>query len=221
MFSEVVFVEEGLGDGLLVGVYDCCAEGHSGDLFKDDGGFNGLCGACAPGEGAVVCDEDGGHLEGVNAAKAAYDSFASVQFIIFCDLVRSEGVGEWDGAVEVVGGGGAVTWYLATGLGPHCGVGRVGVADAGDVFEVAVELEVGLGVGRWVEGAFDGVAAEVEDDDFVGGEFGVGDAAGLDGDDAFVAVDAADVAPTVDGEVSGLQFEVGLADGVSQVLVHR
>ena len=58
------------------------------------------------------------------------------------------------------------------------------------------------------------MALEVDDDDVLGGHAGVGDAAGLDGDEARLAVDAGDGAPGEDDEPVLDELEVAAEDVV-------
>ena len=102
---------------------------------------------------------------------------------------------------------------LAPRLGEHRRVRAVGVGDAADLGEGLVELDVRRRVRGRVEPALDDVALEVDEDDVVGLERVVGDAARLDGHDAPAPVDAADVAERQDDQPGLGQLEVGLEDG--------
>jgi len=114
--------------------------------------------------------------------------------------------------VEVVGVGGAEGGYGEAGLGEAGGELGVGVDDAADGGELAVEEGVGIEVGGGFEFAVDDVAVEVGDDHEFGDEFVVIYAGRLDDDEALVAVDAAGVAEGVEDEAALDEFEVGFED---------
>ena len=96
VFAAVVFVEEGLGDGLYSGVQLVDAELHACDGFEGDGVFEGFFGGAAPDEGGVAGDEDSGHFVGVEVGgvEAFDDDFAGVEFVVG----RNFGGGELAGA---------------------------------------------------------------------------------------------------------------------------
>ena len=199
---------------------------HAGDGFEGDGVFEGFFGGAAPDEGGVAGDEDGGHIVGVEGggAETFDDDFAGVEFVVGGNFGGGELAGAGDGAVEVVGVGGAEAGDFAVGLGEGGGVEGVGVDDAADVGEVLVEVEVGGGVGGGAVGCplcEDLAGGEGEDDDVVGSEFFVGDAGGFDGDDAAAevggAVDGGGVAPGEDDQAGFLEGEVEVVDGLLEV----
>ena len=95
-----------------------------------------------------------------------------------------ERLGDRDGAVEVVGVGGAEGGDGEAGLGEAGGELGVGVDDRADGGELAVEQGVGVEVGGGLEVAFDDLAVEVGDDHVLGAEVVVVDAGGLDDDEA-------------------------------------
>ena len=70
--------------------------------------------------------------------------------------------------MEVVGVGGAEAGNRAAGLRPGGGELGVGVDDAADLREFAVEQGVGVEIARGAQVAFDNLAVEIGDDQ-VGG----------------------------------------------------
>ena len=182
-----------------------------------DGGRDGL----PPGEGGVSGDEDAGDCEGVEAAivEEASDDGAGVEDVGLFDFVGSEGFGDGDLTVEVVGVGGAKAGDGAAGLCPTGGELGMGVDDAADLGEFAIEEQMGVEVAGRVEGAFDDGAVEGCDDEVFGGHGGVWDAAGFYGDEGLGAgaVNAAGVAEGVKGEATLGDFLVGEEDLVTEI----
>ncbi len=183
-----------------------------------DGGVGGIA-AEAEGGGAVRRPEPevglagfGGGGVGEVAPEAADDGEAGFVDVAAADGVVREGVGAGDGAVEVVGVGGAEGRDGEAGLGEGGGVLRVGVDDGADGREFAVEQGVGVEIGGGAEVAFDDPAVEVGDDHVLGAEVVVVDAGGLDDDEALFAIDAGGVAEGVEDEAALDELEVGFED---------
>jgi hypothetical protein len=103
--------------------------------------FDGFGGGFAPGKGGVAGDQDAGNGDGVEALEpeAADDDRAGIALVGLGDLLGGEGFGDGNGAVEVVGVGGAEAGNGAAGLSPGGGELGVGVDDAADLGELAVE----------------------------------------------------------------------------------
>ena len=158
--------------------------GEAGDVLKAVGVFDGIGGVFAPGKGGVAGDKDAGDGDGVEVvlAEVLDDNGAGVADVGFGDFVGSKGSGNRNGAVEIVGVGGAEAGNSAAGLRPGGSELRVGVNDAANLGEFAVEQGVGVEVTGRVQGAFDDFAVEVGDDEVGRGEGRVIDAAGLDDD---------------------------------------
>jgi len=171
-------------------------------------------GVGSPAEGGVAVDEAGGDGDGVDAVLPEVSDYGEAGLVDVAagDGFIVQGRGAWDGAVEVVGVGGAEGWDGQAGLGEAGGELGVGVDDAADGGKLAVEEGVGVEVGGGFEFAVDDVAVEVGDDHEFGDELVVVDAGGLDDDEAFLAVDAAGVAEGVEDEAALDEFEVGLED---------
>jgi len=129
------------------------------------------------------------------------------------DCVVGEGRGTWDRSVEIVGVGGTERGDGEPGLGEAGGELGVGVDDAADGWELAVEERVGVEVGGGFEFAVDDLAVEVGDDHEFGDEFVVVDAGGLDDNEALVAIDTAGIAESVEDEAALDEFEIGFEDG--------
>src|ERR1039458_6324461 len=92
------------------------AEGKAGDVFEQVGVLDGFRRGLAPDEGAVSGDQNAWNGGGVEAlrAEAADDDGACRVLIGRDDLLRGEGFGDGNGAVEVVGVGGAEAWHRRT-----------------------------------------------------------------------------------------------------------
>ncbi len=103
------------------------------------------------------------------------------------------------------------------GLRPCGGVFGMGVDDAADGGEGAIEQDVGDEIGGGAEGAFDDVAVEVGEDDVGGGELVVGDAGGLDGDDSVRTADAGGVTEGKEREAAANDFEICVEDLLAEL----
>jgi hypothetical protein len=200
VFAEVVAVEQGLRDAGVAGDEGEGVVGHFCYGFEDYGVVGGGVGVAAPDEWGVAVDEAGGDGEGVDAVELEVvdDGEAGLVDVAALDGVVGEGLGAWDGAVEVVGVGGAEGGDGEAGLGEAGGVLGVGVDYGADGGELALEEGVGVEVGGGLEGAVDDVAVEVGDDHVLGAKVVVVDAGGLDDDEALGAVDSAGVAEGVE-----------------------
>ena len=160
MFAEVVAVEEGLRNAGVVGDQGEGVVGHFGYGFEDYGVVGGVVGVLTPAEGGVAVDEAGGDGEGVDAVELEVvdDGEAGLVDVAAADGFVGEGLGAGDGAVEVVGVGGAEGGDGEAGLGEAGGELGVGVDDGADGWEFAVEEGVGVEVGGGFEGAVDDLA---------------------------------------------------------------
>jgi hypothetical protein len=214
VFAEVVAVEEGLGDSYVIGYEGEGVVSHLCYGFEDYGVVGGGVGVTAPAEGGVAVDEAGWDGDGVDSMllEVIDDGEAGLVDVAAGDGFIVQGCGAGDGAVEVVGVGGAEGWDGEAGLGEAGGELGVGVDDGADGGELAVEEGVGVEVGGGFEFAVDDLAVEVGDDHEFGDEFVVVDAGGLDDDEALFAVDAAGVAEGVEDEATLDEFEVGFED---------
>ena len=192
------------------------AEGQAGNVFEDIGMFDGFGWGLSPCKGGVSGDQDAGHCEWVEAFRfeTADDDCAGVADVGLSDLFGGEGLGDGNGAVEVVGVGCAEAGNGAAGLGPGGGELGMGVNDSADLRELAIEKGVGVEVTGWTQRTFDDFSVEAGDDHVSGGKRGVVDAAGLDDDEGFDAgaVDAAGVAEGVWGEAAAGDLLVGAED---------
>src|ERR1700739_3187297 len=202
------------GDGLDGGVEEGGAEGEPGNVFEDVGEFDGIGRGFPPGERSMTGDEDTGDGQRGEAlgAKAANDDGAGVADVTGGDLCRGECFGDGDGAVKVVGVGGAEAGDWLAGLGPCGGEFGIGVGGAADLGEFAIEQGVGVEIAGGAEMSFNDFALEIGDDQVGGGEGSVSDAAGLDDNERLCAgaVDAAGIAEGVRGEAAAGDFLIGL-----------
>lgn len=139
------------------------------------------------------------------------------------DVAAADGdVGEWvcagDGAVEVVGVGGAEGGDGHAGLSEGGGVLGVGVDDGTDGWELAVQKGVGVEIGGGAEATLDDVAHEIGDDHVLGTEVVVVDTGGLDHDKSLLAIDSGGVAEGVEDEASLDELEIGFKDLFTELL---
>ena len=220
VLAEVVAIEQGLRDtgaGLAEGKG---VVGHLGDGFEDDGVVGGLVRCASPDERGVAVDETGGDGERVDFLLSESGGRWRVRSHGHSGRrwLRREGRCARDGAVEVVGVGGAEGRDGEAGLSEAGGELGVSVDDGADGGELPVEEGVGVEVGGGLERAVDDVAVEIGDDHVVGAELVVVDAGGLDDDETLLAVDAAGVAEGVEDEAALDQFEIGVEDGGAELL---
>ena len=167
--------------------------------------------------------DDAGHRDRVEPAGAEGldDDAAGVLFVIFFQLGRGQVARAGHRAVEIVGMGGAVARDIMPRLRPGHGVGAVGVHNAAESREFAVEFQVGFGVRGRVEVAVHRAAGlQVDDDHVLRREVLVIDAGRLDDHQAALAVDARDVAPGKGDKAVFGQVHVGLPDKFAQTLQH-
>ena len=128
---------------------------HLGHLLHHYGVVDGVVGVLAPGERTMVLHEHTGGVDGVDVATldAVYNHHTGL-FLILGHLTLGHITGAGNGIVEIVGMGGADVGNVLACLCPCRGIGGVGVHNAAQLGEGAVENEVGGGVRRWVEVAF-------------------------------------------------------------------
>ena len=118
MFAREVLIQNALWLGGDVGVDQFGQKRHFRDLLGDDGVIDGLRGVLAPGEGAVVPADDGGNMYGVDAAlaKGLDDHVSGVALVVCLDLLGCQVARTGNGAVKIIGVGGAVGGDVPTGL---------------------------------------------------------------------------------------------------------
>ena len=116
-------------------------EGHLGALLHDFGVINGIVGRGTPGEGAVVLDQHGGSVVGIDLADVQdliHDDVASLQLVLSLDLFLRHIARARDILIEIVGVRGADVGDIAASLSEGSGVGGVGVDHALDVGECLI-----------------------------------------------------------------------------------
>src|SRR5436305_1569339 len=153
MFAEVVAVQEGLGDAFAFGAESEGVVGHFGYGFENHGIVGGGVGVGAPAEGGVAVDEAGGDGGGVDFVLLEVVDYREAGFVDVAagDGFVVQGRGAGDLSVEIVGVSGAERWDGQAGLGEAGGELGVGVDDAADGGELAIEEGVGVEVGGGLE----------------------------------------------------------------------
>ena len=201
------------GDGLNGGVKEGGTEREAGNVLENVGVFHGFRGRLSPGKGGVAGNQDSGDGDGVEMveAEATDDDGAGVADVAGGDFFGGEGFGERDGAMEVIGVGGSQAGDRTAGLRPGGSELGMGVDDAADLGEFAVEQGMGIEIAGGAQAAFDDGAVEIGDDEVGGGEGSVVDATGLDDDQGpfAAAVDTAGIAEGVGRETATGDFLVG------------
>ena len=152
-----------------------------------------------------------GDVVGALALEGLHNDLAGFQLVLPGDFLGGHLAGAGDFPVEVVPVGGAQSRHAPAHLAEDGGPPAVGVHHAADVLKAAVQLAVGVGVGGGVPLALHLFAgADVHQHHVLGGELVVLHAAGLDGHNAALPVDAADVAPGEGHQMVGGQQHIGL-----------
>ena len=153
-----------------------------------------------------------GNMEGIDllVAEGLDNGVAGVALVIFSGFLRGQGAAKRNGAMEMIGMGGAITGQGPPRLGEHGGGGAVRVTDAGDSCKGAVEHQMRGGVGGRAEFAFHLAAGgELHDHEVIVTQVGVVDAAGLDHHQARPGIKAADISPGQADQTGGREPEVG------------
>lgn len=219
VLALVVVLADVVGEPCRWSIQSYSAIGEAGDEFEQVGVLDGGGGSFSPGKGRMAGDKDAGDGERIEGAflEEAGDHCTGVEDVGLFDFGGGERCGDGDFAVEVVGVGGSKAGDGSAGLGPGGGELGMGVDDAADLGKFTIEKQVGVEVAGGVQSALDDGAVERGEDQVVHGHGGVGHAAGLDGDERAGAthagaVDAADVAESVEGEAAAGDFLVGVKD---------
>ena len=105
-----------------------------------------LGGRTAPSEGAVAGAQDSGRVARVQAAflKCLNNYTARVFLVILLHFLRRQFPRARDGAVEVIGMGGAKAWKVLPRLRPRDGVRAVRMHHAAQGRERTVQFQMGL-----------------------------------------------------------------------------
>ena len=214
MLAIVVLVEQELRHADIRTRELQCMVIHLGDDLEDLGILNGLLGARAPGERAVLLDEDGRHSIRVDAVllERADDDLARVLFVGFFDLLLRQCICHGDIAVERVGMRRAECFDRHTSLSERDGPLGMRVDDGLDVRECLVEHEVCHRIARRVHLALDDMALEIDDDHIGRLEVLIRHARRLDDEEVLLAVDARDIAPGERDDAELRQHHVGFID---------
>ena len=160
MFALIVVFGYVSGEAICRGAQGDGAPGEAGYVFEQVGVFDGCCWGLAPGERGVAGDEDARDGDGVEVLfpeEAGYDR-AGVEYVGFGYFFGGEWLGDRDGAVEVIGVGGAEAGDGLACLGPGGGEFGVGMNYAADLREFAIEEQMGIEVAGGAERE-DGLAA--------------------------------------------------------------
>src|SRR6266702_487835 len=219
VLAEVVAVKEALGDAGVPGDQSEGSIGHAGYGFEDYRVVGGVLGVLAPAERGVAGYEDGGDGKWVDSLllEVVDDGKASLVNVTASDGLVGEAGRHWDGAVEVVGVGGAKGGDRQARLREAGCVLRVGVDHRANAGEFAVEQRMGIEVGGRLQRAVDDLAVQVGYDPVLRPQDVVVDSRRLDDDEPLLAIDAAGVAEGVEDQATFDEFEVGFKDSGSQL----
>jgi len=223
MLAIVVLGDEGCFETRRIGVDLLGEMGHVTEFFEHPGVKDRFGGVDTPGEGTVTGDQH--HRDFVRIelvfAETVDDLVAGFDFVIILDALIGHQCGAGDIAAEMVGVGGAENRHGAQRLRPGHRIERMGVHDSADMGKRAVEDQMGVDVAGGAKVALHHFpVAETDDHHVLRLHAVVIDAGGLDGKDAAVAVDRADVAEGVDRQPELREFEVGLPALFAKFLIH-
>ena len=124
MLAQKMLVLDAPGRGDGFGVHCLGEHGHLRYLLQHNRVVHCLGGVLPPGEGAVAAADDGGDVDGVDVPppEGLHDDAAGVGLVVLVDLLLGQVPGAGDGAVEVVGVGGAVGGDVPASLGTAWGL---------------------------------------------------------------------------------------------------
>src|SRR5690625_2408888 len=197
VLTQVVFVYNGLLERRYIGAQGAREVRHFCDLFQNHSVINRLSRVFTPGKWRVAGNDAHGCFHRAAVLETVGNLYAGFLFVVAFDLLIAHHSGDRNLAIGVVCVGGAETGNRLLSLGPGSGVGGVGMGDAANVVEVAIQVCVGFGVRGRTHFALDNVVVEIDNDNIVHFHLFIGDAAGFDGNDAFISVDLRYVAPGV------------------------
>ncbi len=153
MLTQEVLVEQGLRHRVAVAGEHLRVEGHHGDFFKHDGIVDGVQAVRSPAEGAVILDENSGHIVGIDAVllEAFYRNDTGVVLVFALDFRLGHIAGTRNLAVEIVALRRAIGAHALSGLGKDCRPARMGMHDTADMRKFFIEDTVSLGVRGRIE----------------------------------------------------------------------
>ena len=214
MFAGEVFIEQVLRDVMGIGLDEPGLGRHQGHLLQDDRIGHGFLRAFAPDERSVMGDQHCRAEHWVQFLKTFHDELTRIEFVIGLNLFGPHDPGAGNGAAEVIGVGGSENGNFYTGLCPNRRLQAVRMDNGADAGEVAVELQMGRRIGAGIERAlFYGLTAlQIHQHDMFGSELVIGHPGRLDGDQALLAVNGADVAPGQNDQGFSFEPDIGLAD---------
>jgi hypothetical protein len=155
-------------------------EGHTGKLLQDHRVVDRLGWRRAPGEGSMTGNQDHGVGSWIDAGKGIGDLYTGFGFVVPGDLFIGYVGRAGDGTVGIIRVRGSQAGQVLPGLGPGSCMGRVGVHDTTDTWEIPVEMGVGAGVRRGLQDSFDDPVLEVHHHDRLGGQLVIRHAGGFD-----------------------------------------
>ena len=146
VFAQIVMLQNMGWDSGFGRSQENTAKSEPGDVFKDVGVFDRFSGRLAPREGSVAGDKDTWNRDGIElvTVETADNDGAGVANVSRSNLFGCEGLGNRNRAVEVVGMRGAKAGDGPAGLSPGSGKLRMGVDDAADLGELAIEKNMGI-----------------------------------------------------------------------------
>ena len=125
-------------------------EGHARHFLHDHRMINRLRRVFSPGKGSMTAADDGGNMNRVHSPlpERLRDDFAGVGLIVLFNFLRRQTPGAGDGAIEIIGVGGAISGDIPASLRPAYGIRAVGMDNAAQFGKGVVQDQVGFGIGR-------------------------------------------------------------------------
>ena len=131
-----------------------CLTRQSSDEFQHTRVVNGFADIPAPGERAMTGNHHGGMMQGIELFKGFDDDVARIGFVAGLDFPGRQSPGARDGAMPIIGLGGAKRGDVPAGLRPGGRIKAVGMGDAADTGKCTVEHQMGRRIGTGPEMAF-------------------------------------------------------------------
>ena len=179
---------------------------------------SGFRGTCAPTERSVSSHQHRRDRIAIELRERATNGRASFEFVVTGNLGRIQAIGDRHWPMKIVCVRCPEAWDRGFRLGPRCGVLRMRVRYSTDAGEMFVQFQMRRQVRGGAQVAVDDFACEVGDDHVRWRQLLIGNAARLDGNQPFGAIDPADIAEGVEHKTAANQFQVRFQDLFAQCL---
>src|SRR5689334_2390624 len=152
-------------------------------------------------------------MQRIATVKSFHDHIAGIYFVIVSDFASVQAARAGHRTMKIIGVGCAQSRDRTATLRPGGGKKAVGMNDAANLAKSAIENEMSVSIGTWLQSALDDFSGIERHNDHVAWlHRGVWDARRFDDDVAAGAVNAADIAPGLDDKTFGDELKVRGAD---------